>query len=421
MNAPDPKRRRLLQAGLAAALAPLAGCKVPFTAEQGLFNSCLPANPALLDDPIVKAAWEGVRTDRVWDSHAHLFGNGRTKTGIWVSPEFDEPKMPGARLRRMMFANGGCAGTDEARMDLVMIERLKSLMAQMPPGVKVMLLAFDFTYDESGKQRRDLTTFSISNIYAERVAKSDPSRFEWIASVHPYRDDAAEALAQAKANGARAVKWLPPSMGIDLSHAKTRAFYDELRKNRMPLLVHLGEEQAVPGAERHEYANPLHIRHALDRGVRVIAAHCASLGTSPDLDVDRNARKAPEVTNFSLFQRLMADKRYEGFLFGDISAVTQANRADVLPTILATREWHSRLLNGTDYPLPGIMPLFSVSGFVKAGLLDESKVATIRSLRDVNALLFDFVLKRNLRYDGAAFPASVFETRPFFEADHGRA
>ena len=117
----------------------------------------------------------------------------------------------------------------------------------------------------------------------------------------------------------------------------------------------------------------------------------------------------------------MAERRYEGLLFGDISAVTQANRADVLPIILTKREWHPRLLNGTDYPLPGIMPLFSVNGFVKAGLLEESKAVVIRKLRDVNPLLFDFVLKRNLRYDGAAFPASVFETRPFFEADHGRS
>jgi predicted TIM-barrel fold metal-dependent hydrolase len=405
VNATDPKRRRLLQMGLGAALAPLAGCKIPFSSEQGLFNSCLPSNPALLNDPLVKAAWEGLRTDRVWDVHAHLFGNGRSKTGIWMSPEFDEPKMPAAYVRRMMFINGGCAGSDEPRLDQAMIDRLKNLVAQMPPGVKVMLLGFDFTYDDAGQQRRDLTTFSIPNEYAARVAKSDPSRFEWVASIHPYREDALEALAQAKAAGARAVKWLPPSMGIDLAHAKSRAFYDGLRRHNVPLLVHLGEEQAVPGAERHEFANPLSVRHALDRGVRVIAAHCASLGKG----------------NFEAFTQLMAERQYERLLFGDISAVTQANRADVLPLILAKREWHGRLLNGTDYPLPGIMPLFSVSGFVKAGLLDESKVATIRSLRDVNPLLFDFVLKRNLRYDGAAFPASVFETRPFFEADHGRS
>jgi len=136
-----------------------------------------------------------------------------------------------------------------------------------------------------------------------------------------------------------------------------------------------------------------------------IAAHCASLGPG----------------NFEAFTQLMAQRQYEGLLFGDISAITQVNRAEVVPTILAKREWHPRLLNGTDYPLPGIMPLFSVNGFVKAGLLEESKAVVIRKLRDVNPLLFDFVLKRNLRYDGAAFPASVFETRPFFEADHGRS
>lgn len=386
---------------MAAALAPLAGCKYPFSMEQGLYSKCLlPEGQAVLSDPVVAAAWEGVRADRVWDCHAHLAGNGRSKTGLWVNPSFDEPTTPAAKVRRVMFMNGGCMGNDEARLDAAMIERLRLLVAQLPPGAKVMLLAFDFTYDESGKKREDLTTFSVSNEYAQRVAKSDPSRFEWDASVHPYREDAAEALAAAKRGGARAVKWLPPSMGIDLSHAKTRAFYDELRKHDMPLLVHLGDEQAVPGAERHEFGNPMHVRHALDRGVRVIAAHCASLGKA----------------NFEAFTQLMAERQYEGLLFGDISAVTQANRAEVIPTILAKREWHPRLLNGTDYPLPGIMPLFSVNGFVKAGLLEESKAVTIRKLRDVNPLLFDFVLKRSL-----GFPANIFETRPFFEAGHGRA
>jgi len=37
-----------------------------------------------------------------------------------------------------------------------------------------MLLAFDFTYDESGQRRNGLTTFSISNDYARRVAQSRP-------------------------------------------------------------------------------------------------------------------------------------------------------------------------------------------------------------------------------------------------------
>ncbi len=155
-----------------------------------------------------------------------------------------------------------------------------------------MLLAFDFTYDETGKKREDLTTFSISNEYAQRVARARPDRFEWIASVHPYREDAVPALEAAKAGGARAVKWLPPTMNIDLASPRCVPVYEALVRLNLPLLIHVGEEKAVPGAGRDELANPLYLRKPLEAGVRVIAAHCASLGNGPDLDggVERSCR-----------------------------------------------------------------------------------------------------------------------------------
>ena len=48
----------------------------------------------------------------------------------------------------------------------------------------------------------------------------DAGRFEWIASVHPYRRDAVAALGQAVRNGARAVKWLPAAQGMDPDEAR---------------------------------------------------------------------------------------------------------------------------------------------------------------------------------------------------------
>jgi len=96
-------------------------------------------------------------------------------------------------------------------------------------------------------------------------------------------------------------------------------------------------------------------------------------------------------------------------------ASTQANRQGVVPRILAHREWEGRLLNGSDYPLPSMLPLFSLKGMVRQGVLAESAVAPLRELRESNSILFDFVLKRTLAYQGMKFPDSVFETRDFFE------
>ena len=390
-------RRRDFLGALAAPLL-LAGCD--FDLSDGLFNEC---RTSVAPNPLVADAWEGLHPDKVWDVHVHLFGNGRGDRGVWIDPDFDHGWGPANRARRAFFMNAACAGKDEDRLDGSMVKRLAALAGQFPPGAKAMLLAFDFTYDDRGLRRPDLTTFSISDEYAQSVAKAHPDRFEWNASVHPYREDAVQALEAAKAAGARAVKWLPPTMNIDMANPRCKPVYDALVRLDLPILVHVGEEKAVPGAERGDLANPMLLRHPLDAGVRVIAAHCASLGMTG------------HVPNIDLFARLMSDRHYEGLLVGDISAITQANRHGVVRRILLQHDWDGRLLNGSDYPLPGVKPLFSLHGLVKQGVLDGAHVNVLTELRETNALLFDFVLKRYLRVGTRRFPDVTFETRAFFE------
>jgi mannonate dehydratase len=110
----------------------------------------------------------------------------------------------------------------------------------------------------------------------------------------------------------------------------------------------------------------------------------------------------------------MDSPAYAGRVFGDVSAVTQSNRIDVLAMLLERRDWHPRLLQGSDYPLPGILPLVSPDLLAERGLLARDAVPVLREIREHNALLFDFVLKRSVASRGARLPRSVFETRPFF-------
>ena len=110
----------------------------------------------------------------------------------------------------------------------------------------------------------------------------------------------------------------------------------------------------------------------------------------------------------------MDNEAYRANLFGDISAITQGNRMSVVATLLERRDWHARLLNGSDYPLPGVVPLISLKALVDWRLLDASTVEPLRRLRDINVLLYDFVLKRSLNKDGQCFANPVFETAPFF-------
>ena len=158
------------------------------------------------------------------------------------------------------------------------------------------------------------------------------------------------------------------------------------------------------------FANPLKLRRALDAGVRVVLAHCASDGEDEDLD---NANK-PKVKSFELFARLMDEPKYKGLVFGEISALTLFNHAWALKPILEKTEWHNRLLNGSDYPLPGILPLISLKKLVRDGLLDEKYTEFLEVLRNYNALHFDYALKRLISWNGQKFPATVFETKPFF-------
>lgn len=406
------RRRRFLGAAAALGAGAIGGCKLPVPLEQGLYNDCLDElPPGTLDHPVVTQALTGIDLGKVWDCHCHLLGNGRGGSGIFVDPGFDAGDGLRNRVQRAMFASGACLGKDEARWDTRMVDRLVHLVGQWPAGYKAMVMAFDFAWDETGRRRDDWTTFSVPNRHAAAVAAAHPQRFEWLASVHPYRPDALEELHRCKSEGARAVKWLPPSMGIDLASPRCIPFYRALKALDLPLLVHVGEEQAVRGAHRQDFGHPLALRHPLGEGVRVIAAHCASLGESPDSD--RPGK--PLTSNFSLFARLMDDARHESLLYGDISATVLFNRGDLFADIVGRRHWHPRLLHGSDYPLPGILPLVSLDYFVRQGMLQADALPLLRSLREANPLLFEFVLKRQLQADGRRLPASVFETRSFFE------
>jgi hypothetical protein len=184
-----------------------------------------------------------------------------------------------------------------------------------------------------------------------------------------------------------------------------------MKELELVLLSHGGEEKAVEAEEDHKLGNPLLLRRALDYGVKVIVAHCAGLGDNEDLD----SRDGKRVPNFDLFMRLMDDKRYEGLVFGEVSAMTQFNRIGrPLTTILEREDLHERLLNGSDYPLPAINVLIRTRPLVKNGYINSDERLALNEIYDYNPLLFDFVLKRTIKLPGTEkhLPASVFMTNP---------
>ncbi len=280
------------------------------------------------------------------------------------------------------------------------------------------MFAFEHAHDEHGVVQPGHTTFHVPDAWAAHVAQQHAERFGWVASIHPYRDDALSRLDQALAHGALAIKWLPSAMNIDLRDARCVPFYARLQLSRVPLIVHVGEEQAVPGAGRDDLGNPLLLRTPLEHGVRVIAAHCASLGSA--LDIDR--RVPTRRPAFELFTRLMDEPDWRANLLGDVSALFQVNRsASTWRTVLAREDWHVRLLHGSDYPLPCIGVLVQLAPLVRAGVLDGRDIAALEALRAHNPLLFDLVLKRRVRWRGARLADAVFQTRRHFQRPAAQA
>lgn len=359
---------------------------------------------------LIKRAFDDIDPARLVDYHTHVAGLGTGTNGTFVNPKMRTWRHPFHRAKLKVYLSAGGV-KDEGRADDQIVARLVRLVSNIESHGTHKLLAFDKNYHRDGTTNLAKTEFYVPNNYVFDLVAAHPDLFEPVISVNPYRLNALKDLKEGAQFGARMVKWLPNAMGIDPSDEVCDPFYGKMRELNLVLLSHGGEERAVEAQEDQKLGNPLLLRRALDHGVKVIVAHCAGLGDNPDLD-DR-ARKA--VSNFELFLRLMGERKYEGLLFADISAMTQYNRAGrPLRTILEREDLHERLVNGSDYPLPAINFLIRTGALVKAGYITTDERACLNEIYDYNPLLFDFVLKRSLKMPGTKkrLPAKVFMRNP---------
>lgn len=397
------------------------GCRISL--RQGVSNDCLrePLAAIMHNAKWHEAwqnewiqAWQDIDPQQLWDCHCHLVGIGDSDSGIEVNPDMRSWLHPILHSQFNFYLNASCAkqSDPDGNVDRGAVTRLVQICQDFPPGMKAMLLAFEHYYDESGEKHPEYSAFHVPNRYAEAIAHAHPQRFEWIASVHPYRKDALQALQWCAEHGAKGIKWLPGAMGINPASPRCDAFYQAMRVHKLTLLSHTGSEHAVETPAGQSYNNPLLLRRPLNHGVRVIAAHCASIGEFVDLD---KGEDADEVSGYQLFKRMMQEPAFEKNLYGGISATVLANHdPEVLADLIRDRSMQHRLVYGSDYPLPGIMPLINTSDFVDKNWLNEAQARFLDALRPSNALLYDFLLKRFLSVDGHRFDSQVFHSRRAF-------
>lgn len=359
---------------------------------------------------LIKRAFDDLDPARLVDHHVHIAGLGSNGSKAFVNAKMRTWKHPFHRLKFKVYMSS--AGVeDEHRADTQFVHRLADLAGNISNHGKHRLLAFDKNYRPDGSVNLEKTEFYVPNEYVFKLCEQHPDLFVPNISVNPYRPDAIAELEKWARRGARIVKWLPNAMGIDPSDPRCDPFYRKMKEFDLILLSHGGEEKAVEAQEDQKLGNPLLLRRPLEHGVKVIVAHCAGLGTNEDLEsADRK-----QVHNFDLFLRLMDEKRYEGLVFGEISAMTQFNRVGKpLTTILQREDLHERLVNGSDYPLPAVNILIRTKPLVKHGYLTRAEGTSLQEIYNYNPLLFDFVLKRTLKLPGTEkrLPAGIFLTNP---------
>ena len=355
---------------------------------------------------LIKQAFEPLDPARLTDHHVHVAGIGRGGTGAFVNSKMRSWAHPFHRLKYKVYMSAAGVN-DESNADKDFVKRLSSLVSSISNHGKHRILGFDKNYNRDGTVNLEKTEFYVPNEYVFQIADAHPDLFLPNISVNPYRPDAIQELERWAARGARIIKWLPNAMGIDPLDSQCDSFYQKMKQLDLILLSHGGEEKAVEAEEDQKLGNPLLLRRPLEHGVKVIVAHCAGLGQNEDLE----SPSKPLTDNFDLFMRLMEDKRYDGLLFGEISAMTQFNRSGKpLHTILAREDLHERLVNGSDYPLPAVNMLIRTKTLTKSGYITSEERNLLNEIYDYNPLLFDLVLKRTLRLPGTTkkFAPSIF-------------
>lgn len=294
------------------------------------------------------------------DCHVHvnafLRAHGRTSEMLLARPSF--------RYLRWRLGMRGADGETERAVET-------ALAAELVEATEIdaaVVLAFDAVYRKDGSLDEARTHLHVSNDYVAMLAGRH-RKMLFGASVHPYRRDAVPELERCISAGAVLLKWLPITQDIDPSDRRCFPFYDALAHYGIPLLAHTGGEKTLPNLDLR-VADPSLLRSALERGVTVIAAHCGT-------------RSAPGETCYvDAFVRMA--KEHERF-FGDTSALNLPTRAYAYRRILDDQVVRSKLVHGSDWPIPPI-PMPRQVGWRRAALLLRDRNALRRDLRIKHAL-----------------------------------
>ena len=261
--------------------------------------------------------------------HVHLVGNGHNGNGCWLRPGLMHRMLADWMLKQIgLPVSWRAPEFDDAYVELLVRWLRESALSH------AVLLAHEEVYDGHGHKLK-FGSFHIPNDYLFAVCRAHPELLPAV-SIHPARADALDELDRCLTAGAVMMKCLPNCHNIDTRLPRYRRFWEKMAATRLPLLAHTGGEHTVPQFDK-KLADPATLTGALDCGVTVIAAHCATKSGARDPDYLPSL-----VEMMGRFPNLHAD----------LSALNLPFRSAGLKAMLARPDLHHRLLHGSDFPVP---------------------------------------------------------------------
>jgi len=281
---------------------------------------------------------------KVIDMHVHIGGPGDSGSGCRMSPQFIIS--PAFAFMLIALKASPLQVTDR---------KIKSIIVNAINNAQkidnAVLLALDGVYRDS-VYIEDESHLVTPNDYVIKIAKAN-SKILFGASVHPYKNTTIEEMQHCIDNKAVLFKWIPSAQQINPDDPKCDSFYDVLVKHDIPLLCHTGAELAVPTSDflSNEFNDPKKLKRALAKGVKVIAAHCATPYLGGILPADKDYFQ-------DLMDMLIAADAEGWHLYADISAFCTPTRITYLEKIknhMSSGDIKpERFIFGSDFPIPVI-------------------------------------------------------------------
>ncbi len=212
---------------------------------------------------------------------------------------------------------------------------------------KIVLFGVDAKVDDTGKVMGRDATVCATNEDLLRLYQQHSDRIIPFFSINPKRDDALDLIDKYCDLGFKGAKFLQNYWGVDTREDRYRDYFEKLKQKKIPLLIHLGSESSVSSVKSCEQIAMLD--HPVSVGVTVVAAHMG-LSYQWYRPLKAFSRKTKHF-NQDYFSLLSMLQRHDN-LYADTSALLTPVRAKVLRHLSRQKEVHSKLLFGTDYPVP---------------------------------------------------------------------